>query len=103
MALAPKSNSTYTAFSEFKELAKKTSHLPPPKTILNAPTRLMKEMDYGKGYRYDHDTPLSFSGQDYFPEELGRHEFYHPKQYGFEREMHKRIEYFKKLRKEIQK
>jgi putative ATPase len=59
----------------------------------------MKEMGYGQGYQYDHDTPLAFSGQDYFPDELEGLEFYHPKEYGFEREMSKRLEYFKKLKR----
>ncbi len=98
LALSPKSNSIYKAYGAAREAAEKSSQLPPPKTILNAPTKLMKEMGYGKGYQYDHDTPLAFSGQDYFPEELGRQEFYHPKEYGFEREMGKRMEYFNKLR-----
>ncbi|MBS0604111.1 MAG: replication-associated recombination protein A [Verrucomicrobia bacterium] len=101
LALSPKSNAIYTAFANAKETAKKTSQLSPPKTILNAPTKLMKEMGYSKGYQYDHDTPLAFSGQDYFPEELGRLEFYHPKEYGFEREMSKRIEYFQRLRERL--
>ncbi len=101
LALSPKSNAVYTAFSEAQALAKKTSHLPPPKTILNAPTKLMKEMGYSKGYQYDHETPLAFSGQDYFPDGLGRQELYEPKEYGFEREMSKRMEYFKKLREKI--
>jgi putative ATPase len=99
LALSPKSNAIYTAFSEARTAAEKSSQLPPPKTILNAPTQLMKEMGYGKGYQYDHDAPLAFSGQDYFPEGFGRQEFYHPKEYGFEREMVKRLEYFKGLRK----
>jgi putative ATPase len=101
LALSPKSNAIYTAFSEAQTLAEKTSQLSPPKSILNAPTRFMKEMGYSKGYQYDHDTPLAFSGQDYFPEGLGRHEFYLPKEYGFEREMSKRLEYFKKLRERL--
>lgn len=101
LALSPKSNSIYTAFSQAKEAAKKTSHLSPPKTILNAPTRLMKEMGYGKNYQYDHDTPLAFSGQDYFPEELGRQNYYQPKDYGFERELTKRLAYFDKLRERM--
>lgn len=101
LALAPKSNAIYTAFEKVKELAQKTSHLGPPKTILNAPTRLMKQEGYGVGYTYDHDMPLAFSGQDYFPEEIGRHAFYHPKTYGFEREISKRVEYFAKLREKL--
>lgn len=98
LALAPKSNSVYTAFAEARQMAKNTSSLPPPKIILNAPTRLMKDMDYGKDYKYDHDMPLAFSGQEYFPDGIERQEFYHPVPRGFEREMHKRLEYFKKLR-----
>lgn len=98
LALSPKSNSVYTAYKMARESAKNSAHLPPPKTILNAPTRLMKEMGYGKGYQYDHDCPLAFSGQDYFPEELEREEYYFPKEYGFERELTKRMDYFKKLR-----
>ena len=98
LALSPKSNAIYTAFGSAREAAKKSSHLPPPKTILNAPTKLMKGMGYGKGYQYDHDTPLAFSGQDYFPEELGRQAYYDPKEYGFEREMSKEWPISQKLR-----
>lgn len=103
LALAPKSNAIYTAFGQAGETAKSTSSLLPPKIILNAPTRLMKEMGYGKDYAYDHDLPLAFSGQEYFPEELERLEFYHPVPRGFEREMKKRLEYFQKLRGDLQK
>jgi putative ATPase len=98
LALAPKSNAIYKAFSEARALAKDSASFLPPKTILNAPTRLMKEMDYGKGYQYDHDLPAGFSGQEYFPEELGHREFYQPVLRGFEREMKKRLDYFKNLR-----
>ncbi len=101
LALCPKSNSIYTAYKNARDLAKKTTHLPPPKTILNAATSLMKQMGYGKGYQYDHDTPLSFSGQNYFPDDCAREEFYQPREYGFEREMVKRLAYFKKLRCQI--
>jgi putative ATPase len=103
LALAPKSNAVYTAFAEARAMAKNSSSLPPPKIILNAPTRLMKEMEYGKGYKYDHDMPLAFSGQEYFPDDLQRQELYHPVASGFEREMKKRLDYFKKLRKDLQK
>ncbi|MBY0528691.1 MAG: replication-associated recombination protein A [Rhabdochlamydiaceae bacterium] len=99
LALSPKSNAIYTAFKTATDLAKKTSHLAPPKTILNAPTGLMKELGYGKDYQYDHDTPQGFSGQNYFPDELERPEFYEPVERGFEREMKKRLEYFSNLRK----
>jgi putative ATPase len=101
LALSPKSNAVYTAFGEAQTLAQKTSQLPPPKTILNAPTRLMKELGYSKGYQYDHDAPLAFSGQDYFPDEIGNQRLYYPKDYGFEREMSKRTDYFKKLKEKL--
>ncbi len=102
LALAPKSNAVYTAFGMAKEVAKKTSHLPPPATILNAPTQLMKELGHGKDYLYDHDAPLSFSGQNYFPDGMQREHFYHPKPQGFERDMLKRLEFFTGLREKIQ-
>jgi putative ATPase len=98
LALAPKSNTIYTAWKAVKHTAENTSHLSPPATILNAPTPLMKEMGYGEGYQYDHDTPFSFSGQNYFPDDLPKQEFYHPKKIGFERELDKRLDYFNKLR-----
>lgn len=98
LALSPKSNASYTAYGKARETASETGHLSPPKHILNAPTSLMKEMGYGKGYIYDPDTPDGFSGQDYFPEELGRRSFYTPVERGFEREMKKRCDYFEKLR-----
>lgn len=100
LALAPKSNAIYTAFGKARDLAAETGHLDPPATILNAPTSLMKNMGYGAGYQYDHDTVHGFSGQDYFPEEIGRRSFYFPVDRGFEREMKKRIDYFNKLREE---
>lgn len=97
LATAPKSNRIYVALSKAKEAAEKTSHLPPPQTILNAPTSLMKELQYGKGYLYDHDTPNGFSGQNYFP--TPKREFYYtPVNRGFEREIKKRLSYFEKLR-----
>ncbi|HSX14018.1 MAG TPA: replication-associated recombination protein A [Chlamydiales bacterium] len=98
LALAPKSNAIYTAFNEAIEHAKSTGHLSPPKIILNAPTRFMKEQGRGKGYIYDHDTPNAFSGQNYFPDGMERREYYTPPDRGFERELNKRIEYFNKLR-----
>ncbi|ADI37534.1 replication-associated recombination protein A [Waddlia chondrophila] len=99
LALAPKSNAVYKAYQKSREAASKTSQLNPPKHILNAPTRLMKELDYGKGYTYDHDTLIGFSGQSYFPEEMESQEFYKPVERGFEREMKKRLDYFIKKRK----
>lgn len=101
LSLAPKSNAIYTAFSESKAVAKETAHFPPPLHIQNAPTKLMKELGYGKGYVYDHDTPDVFSGQHYFPDTLERMTFYHPKEIGFEREMKKRVDYFNKLREKL--
>ena len=102
LSLAPKSNSLYTAYGHARDEASKTGHLNPPKEILNAPTKLMKEMGYGENYEYDHDLPLGFSGQDYFPEPLGRKSYYHPVERGFEREMRKRLDYFSRLRKKLQ-
>lgn len=101
LALAPKSNATYIAYNEARKLAAETTHLNPPTTILNAPTKLMKQMGYGKGYEYDHDTPEGFSGQEYFPEKIERPSFYRPVERGFEREMKKRLEYFSRLREKL--
>ena len=101
LALAPKSNALYVAYGEAKKAAAETGQLSPPKHILNAPTSLMKEMEYGKGYLYDPDTPLGFSGQEYFPSEIGRQSFYKPYERGFEREMKKRLDYFSKLREKM--
>jgi putative ATPase len=100
VATAPKSNATYTAFGAAMRTAKEAGSLLPPKHILNAPTRLMKTEGYGAGYAYDHDAEEAFSGQDYFPEALGRHQFYDPPERGFEREIRKRLEYWAKLRRE---
>ena len=99
LSLAPKSNAIYKAFEEAKGKAAKTTHLSPPAIALNAPTKLMKDMGYGKGYIYDHDTKEGFSGQEFFPKEMIREEFYRPYNRGFEREMRKRLEYFSKMRK----
>lgn len=103
LALAPKSNALYMAFKQAKELAARSAHLAPPKIILNAPTKLMKQLDYGKDYIYDHDTPQGFSGQNYFPDNLARQSFYKPVKRGFEREMQKRLTYFASLRKRLNK
>ncbi|MFC5386776.1 replication-associated recombination protein A [Aquamicrobium segne] len=100
LATAPKSNAVYSAFKGAMRSAKEHGSLLPPKHILNAPTKLMKEENYGAGYRYDHDEPDAFSGQDYFPEKMGRQRFYDPPERGFEREIRKRLEYWAKLRKE---
>jgi putative ATPase len=98
LATAPKSNAVYMAWKKAQNAAKTSGSLIPPKNILNAPTTLMKQEGYGHGYAYDHDTPHGFSGQDYFPEKLGRQIFYQPVERGFEREIQKRLEYWKKLR-----
>lgn len=98
LALAPKSNAVYLAFNQAAQSAAQTTQMDPPTIILNAPTKLMKQLGYGKGYIYDHDTPEGFSGQNYFPDGLSRQKFYFPLPRGFEREMAKRLEYFEKLR-----
>jgi putative ATPase len=100
LATAPKSNAAYKAFGAAMQVAKQGGSLLPPKHILNSPTQLMKSEGYGGGYQYDHDTPEAFSGQDYFPEALGRQTFYDPPDRGFEREIRKRLDYWAKLRKE---
>ncbi len=98
LALAPKSNAVYTAYKAARAAARATGSEPPPKHILNAPTRLMKDIGYGSGYAYDHDAEDGFSGQDYFPETMKRPVYYTPPERGFERELKKRVEYFAKLR-----
>lgn len=98
LGTAPKSNAAYTALKESMRAAKETGSLMPPLHIVNAPTRLMKDLGYGKGYAYDHDTPEGFSGQDYFPDEMDRRTFYRPAGRGFEREIRRRLEHWAKLR-----
>ncbi|MDB2414272.1 replication-associated recombination protein A [Rickettsiales bacterium] len=98
LATAPKSNAVYKAHNEVMRDAKRYSSIMPPKHILNAPTKLMKEQGYKDGYIYDHDTPECFSGQDYFPEDMGRREYYLPVERGYEREIKKRVDYWNKLR-----
>jgi putative ATPase len=100
VATAPKSNAAYAAFGDAMRAAKEAGSLLPPKHILNAPTGLMRSEGYGADYEYDHDAPDAFSGQDYFPEALGRRQFYDPPERGFEREIRKRLEYWAKLRRE---
>ncbi|CAN7261230.1 replication-associated recombination protein A [Rhizobium rhizogenes] len=100
LATAPKSNALYTAFKAATQAAKENGSLLPPKQILNAPTKLMRTEGYGDGYRYDHDEPDAFSGQNYFPEKMGRQTFYDPPERGFEREIRKRLDWWAKLRKE---
>lgn len=98
LALAPKSNAIYTAYKAAMASARGSGSLPPPRHILNAPTKLMKDEGYGEGYAYDHDAPDAFSGQDYFPEGTPRSQFYHPTQRGFEAELARRLERFRSLR-----
>lgn len=100
LATAPKSNALYRAEKVVRKCAKATSHLMPPAHILNAPTKLMRDLGYGKDYAYDHDHKNSFSGQNYFPDNLPRETFFKPKGYGFEKEILKRLAYWDKLRKE---
>jgi len=98
LATAPKSNAAYVAYKAAVAAAAGTGSLMPPAHILNAPTRLMKQLGYGQGYAYDHDAPDGFSGQNYFPEGLPRQRFYQPVPRGFEREIEKRLAYWEKLR-----
>jgi len=100
VATALKSNALYNAYKQATRRAGETGSLMPPKIILNAPTKLMKQQDYGAGYRYDHDEPDGFSGQSYFPDGMGRESYYLPVERGFEREVRKRLEYWAKLRRE---
>jgi putative ATPase len=95
---APKSNAAYRAFGAASRSAKETGSLSPPKHILNAPTDLMKDLGYGDGYQYDHDAEDGFSGQNYFPDDMSREEFYAPVDRGFEREIRKRLAYWQRLR-----
>lgn len=98
LALAPKSNAVYSAYKKACSVAESTAHYSPPDHALNAPTMLMKELKYGEGYIYDHDTASGCSGLNNFPVALGRQEFYHPVERGFEREMKKRMDYFSAFR-----
>ena len=100
LATAPKSNAAYRAFGNAKRAAAETGSLAPPMHILNAPTGLMRDLGYGKGYDYDHDAPEAFSGQNYFPEGMDRRTLYQPVERGFERDIRKRLEYWAKLRRE---
>jgi len=100
LATAPKSNAVYTAFGKAMQAARETGSLMPPKHILNAPTRMMKELGYGRGYAYDHDATEGFSGQDYFPEEMPRQAFYQPKGEGAEARIKERLERWAALRRE---
>ena len=98
LALAPKSNAGYVAYKAARAEARRSVSEPPPKHILNAPTKMMKDQGYGAGYAYDHDAEEGFSGQNYFPETMKRPAFYLPVERGYERELKKRVDYFAKLR-----
>lgn len=100
VATAPKSNAVYTAYKAARGDAAHYGSVPPPSIILNAPTKLMKQQGYGAGYRYDHDEPDAFSGQNYFPDAMGRKTYYDPVERGFEREIRKRLEYWARRRAE---
>lgn len=101
LATAPKSNAAYRALGVASQKARETGSLMPPAHILNAPTRLMKDLGYGKGYAYDHDTEDGFSGQHYFPDDMGRMTLYEPVDRGFEREIRKRMDYWSGLRSKL--
>ncbi|MEX2628908.1 MAG: replication-associated recombination protein A [Tistlia sp.] len=100
LGTAPKSNAAYKAYGAATRSARETGSLMPPMHILNAPTKLMKQLGYGTGYAYDHDAPEAFSGQSYFPETMARQRFYRPVERGFEREIAKRLDYWERLRRE---
>jgi putative ATPase len=101
LATAPKSNAAYVALGAAMRAAREYGSLMPPKHILNAPTKLMKEIGYGEGYEYDHDTEEAFSGQNYFPDGMKRQNFYRPAERGFEREVKKRLDYWSELRRKL--
>ncbi len=100
LALAPKSNATYAAYKNAMDAAGRTGSEPPPKHILNAPTKMMKDQGFGDGYEYDHDATDGFSGQNYFPEAMKRGVYYTPVERGFERELKKRVDFFVRKRSE---
>lgn len=102
LATAPKSNATYLAHKAARHTAKSAGSLPPPRTIVNAPTKLMQELGHGAGYAYDHDAPDAFSGQDYWPDALGRQSFYRPTPRGREKLIAERLAYWAELRRQRQ-
>ena len=102
LATAPKSDAAYRAFGAAAKSATNTGSLAPPKHILDAPTNLMKDLGYGDGYKYDHDSEDEFSGQNYFPNKMPREEFYRPVDRGSERDIGKRLDYWRKLRERVQ-
>jgi putative ATPase len=100
LATAPKSNAAYTAQKAAWRSARDTGSLMPPQNILNAPTKLMKDIGYGKGYAYDHDQEDGFSGDNYWPDEMSPQAFYTPAPRGFEAKIAERLAYWDKLREE---
>jgi putative ATPase len=100
LGTAPKSNAVYAGYGAARAAAKATGSLMPPAHILNAPTKLMKQLGYGAGYEYDHGTEDAFSGQSYFPDGMAREQFYRPRDRGFEREIGKRLEHWARLRQD---
>jgi putative ATPase len=101
LATAPKSNAVYKAQKAAWRSAKETGSLMPPKNILNAPTKLMKSIGYGKGYRYDHEAAEGFSGDNYWPEEMTPQSFYEPTDRGFEKRLRERLDHWDALRREL--
>ncbi len=100
LATAPKSNAAYKAYNAARAAARETGSLAPPAHILNAPTKLMKNLGYGAGYQYDHDAEGQFSGQNYFPDDMERQDFYQPKGAGREAPIREKLEQWAKLRRE---
>jgi putative ATPase len=100
LATAPKSNAAYVAYKAARAAARETGSLVPPAHILNAPTKMMKQLGYGAGYQYDHDAEGQFSGQNYFPDDMERQDFYQPKGAGREAPIREKLEQWAKLRRE---
>jgi len=98
LATAPKSNALYSGYNQAADDAKKTSHLGVPMHIRNAPTKLMKDLNYGKGYTYDHEAENAYSYQKYFPDKMAEIDYYKPSKFGFEKEIQKRLDWWEKLR-----
>jgi putative ATPase len=101
LATAPKSNAAYVGFGQAMKSAKTSGSLAPPAHILNAPTKLMKELGYGAGYAYDHDTEAGFSGQNYFPDGMTRETYYHPTDRGHEKRVAERLAHWAQLRADL--
>ena len=100
LASAPKSNRSHVAFKKAKAAARETGSLAPPPHAMNAPTKLMKSLGYSDGYVYDHDMEDGFAGLNYFPPDMERRQFYQPSQFGFDKEIAKRLDYWARKRRE---